>query len=38
MINKEFKHAYGESYFPYNYYVYIVYLDGFIINLTSQQP
>jgi hypothetical protein len=36
MITKEFKQAFGESDFPYNYYVYIVYLDRFIINLTSQ--
>lgn len=36
MIDQEFKQAFGESYFPYNYYVYIVYLDKFIINLISQ--
>ena len=36
MINSEFKQAFGESNFPYNYYVFIVYLDGFIKNLTSK--
>jgi hypothetical protein len=36
MIDQEFKQECGEFYFPYNYYVYIVYLDKFIVNLISQ--
>lgn len=36
MITKDFKQAFGESSFPYNYYVFIIYLDRFIINLTSE--
>lgn len=36
MIKMEFIENCGESYFPGNYYVYIVYLDRFILNLTSQ--
>ncbi len=34
MITKEIKEASGESLFPGGYYVYIVYFDSFIINLT----
>jgi hypothetical protein len=35
-IKKVFIEAYGESDFPYDYYVYIIYLDKFIVKLTSQ--
>jgi hypothetical protein len=36
MIKKESIEASGESLFPGNYYVYVVYLDRFIINLTPR--
>ncbi|MBI3219218.1 MAG: hypothetical protein HYZ44_06880 [Bacteroidetes bacterium] len=36
LIKKEFIENCGESYFPGNYYIYVVYLDRFIKNLTSR--
>ena len=36
IITKEFTEAFGDSNFPYNYYPYIIYLDKFIVNFTSQ--
>ena len=33
MIKEEFINALGETYFPDGYYVYVIYLDKFILNL-----